>query len=164
MFPSLPLLSRTTYRGSSGSGAGRSNISASRSSPDSRKSAAPLASVTFKRAQRGLYDGAQLQSGHNVPNSRQKTKRVFKPNVQVKHLRSEILQRTFEIRVTSRALKTMERKGGLDAYIATTKDHRLGLFGQDLRSKMAQKMAEMRVSAAEEAKAQAKAAKVAAEQ
>lgn len=139
MFPSAPLLSRTTYRGASGSGAGRtaSNVTSTRSSPDSRRTVAPSASIVFKRSQRGLYDGATLQSGNSTSDSRQKTKRTFRPNVQVKHLRSELLGRTVEVRTTSRALRTMQKKGGLDEYLATTKDWKLGQFGVDLRAEVA---------------------------
>ncbi|CAO1621543.1 unnamed protein product [Parajaminaea phylloscopi] len=142
MFPSIALFSRTTYRGASGSGPGRSGLTASRSSPESRRSLAPLNSVVFKRAQRGLYDGAQIQSGNSIPNSRQKTRRWFKPNVQVKHLRSDLLGETIEVRTTSRALRSMAKKGGLDQYIATMADWRLGRFGVDLRTRMARKLAE----------------------
>lgn len=144
MIPTLPLLSRTTYRGSSGSGPGRTalnSLSSSRSSPDSRRSNAPSASIVFHRSQRGLYDGATLQSGHSTSDSRQKTKRTFRPNVQTKKLRSELLGRTIEVRTTGRALRTIEKKGGLDEYLATSKEWKLGMFGVGLRAQVARAFA-----------------------
>ncbi|CAO1626176.1 unnamed protein product [Sympodiomycopsis kandeliae] len=137
MFPSLALFSRTTYRGSSGSGAGRSGLTSFRSSPDSKRSATPADVLWMKRSQRGLYHGVQMQSGHNIPKSRQKTKRLFAPNVQNKQLYSEILGKTIEIKLTTKALRTIQKKGGLDAYLSSTKEHELGLFGVQMRNEMA---------------------------
>ncbi|PWN22063.1 hypothetical protein BCV69DRAFT_281968 [Microstroma glucosiphilum] len=140
MFPTLRLFSRTTYRGAAGSGPGRSGNTAFRSSPDSRKSPTDLASANwFKRSQRGLYDGAQLQTGNNVPESRQKTKRLFKPNVQRKAIWSEVLNEWVRLRLTTRGLRSIEKKGGLDQYIASTSDWKLGEFGRTLRTAMGKK-------------------------
>ena len=144
MFATLRLLtSRTTYRGAKGSGAGASQRTAARSSPFSRPTAllAQLAGRTFKASQRGLYHGAQLQSGHNVPKSRQKTARTWRPNVQVKHaLWSDVLQRNIGCRITTRAMRTMRKLGGLDAYVQHTHGDRLGAFGRALRLEMGRRV------------------------
>lgn len=137
MFPSLALFSRTTYRGSSGSGPGRSGLTSFRSSPDSKRSGTPADVLWMKRSQRGLYHGVQMQSGNNIPKSRQKTRRLFAPNVQNKQLHSEILGKSIEIKLTTKALRTIQKKGGLDAYLSSTKEHELGLFGVQLRNELA---------------------------
>lgn len=82
-----------------------------------------------------------MQSGHSTSDSRQKTKRTFRPNVQTKKLRSELLGRTIEVRTTGRALRTIEKKGGLDEYLATSKEWKLGMFGVGLRAQVARAFA-----------------------
>lgn len=91
----------------------------------------------MKRSQRGLYHGVQMQSGNNIPKSRQKTRRLFAPNVHNKHIYSDILGKSIQIKATTKALRTIEKKGGLDAYLASSKDHELGLFGVQLRNEFA---------------------------
>lgn len=137
MFPSLPLFSRTTYRGAAGSGAGRSGRTGFRSSPDSRKSNIPIDGLWMKRSQRGLYHGVTVQSGNNVPHSRHKTKRTWAPNIQRRDVFSDVLGRKLQISASTKALRTIRKKGGLDAYLCDTKDHQLGVFGQQLRDQLA---------------------------
>ncbi len=139
MFPTAARLSRTTYRGARGSGPGASGKTSARSSPKSRNTlgAAIASGQAFKRSQRGLYHGVQLQSGHNVPKSRQKTARVWKPNVQTRRLESQILGQLVEARLTTKALRCIKKAGSLDEYIRTAKDDVLGEFGRRLRSEMA---------------------------
>lgn len=138
-FSSILQTSRTTYRGARGSGAGNSLKTSARSSPASRSTltkAVQLGNV-FKRSQRGLYDGSVLQTGNNIPKSVQKTLRNWKPNVQNRSLRSDILDTVLQIRVTSRALRTITKYGGLDAYLQRRNERFLGSFGKTLRSAIA---------------------------
>ncbi|ETS62842.1 hypothetical protein PaG_02597 [Moesziomyces aphidis] len=145
----IRLGSRTTYRGSRGSGAGASTRTTAFSSPKSRNAAATSASdgMIFKRAQRGLYDGKTIQSGHNVPKSRQKTARTWLPNVQNKNLWSATLHRWFPARVSTSALRTMDKLGGLDAYLANTRSEKLGEWGRGVRDLLAVKLREQRLNA-----------------
>lgn len=94
----------------------------------------------FKRSQRGLYDGAVLQSGNNLPKSRHKTKRTWAPNVQKTKMNSEILNKMVQLRLTTRAMRTVKKLGGLDRYLVGTRDDKLGKFGRDLRGKLADKV------------------------
>ncbi|PWN47809.1 hypothetical protein IE53DRAFT_229179 [Violaceomyces palustris] len=148
MFQSLIRLgSRTTYRGSKGSGAGASTRTTAFSSPKSKNSnvVAVQSGHAFKRAQRGLYDGRIIQSGHNVPKSRHKTARTWEPNVQNKKLWSEVMQVYVRARVTTSAMRTMDKLGGLDFYLANTKDEKLGAWGRDLRERLALKLRKKRL-------------------
>lgn len=130
--------SRTTYRGVRGSGAGQSLKTAARSSSASRptQAAAVLSGQVFKRSQRGLFDGALPQSGNVIPKSRQKTARTWRPNVQFKTVWSDILQRNIKTHVTTKAMRTMKKMGGLDAYLAQRDDRLLGAFGRSLRNEV----------------------------
>ncbi|KDN42876.1 hypothetical protein K437DRAFT_257723 [Tilletiaria anomala UBC 951] len=138
MLPTLACLSRTTYRGARGSGPGASSKTSARSSPKSRNTLrqAIASGQVFKRSQTGLYHLTQLQSGHNVPKSRQKTARRWEPNVQSKHLESRILGRVVEMKVTTKAMRCIKKAGGLDEYVRSTGDDELGVFGRKLRSEM----------------------------
>ncbi|WFC96302.1 hypothetical protein MBRA1_002959 [Malassezia brasiliensis] len=148
MFASVVRWSRTTYRGARGSGPGRSGKTDARSSPASRPTEviAAHAGRTFKRAQRGLYDGKILQFGNSVPNSRHKTARRWAPNVQNKTLWSETMQTWVRSRFATSALRSIKKHGGLDQYLANTKDTHLGEFGRNLRDRLARTLRERRLN------------------
>ena len=61
--------------------------------------------------------GVRAQTGNNVSHSNAKTKRRFRPNVQKVRFPSEALGRNVELRVTTRAVRTVQRAGGLDAFL-----------------------------------------------
>jgi len=148
MLPSLVRWSRTTYRGVRGSGPGRSGKTDAHSSQASRPTdvVAAHAGRTFKRAQRGLYDGRILQYGNSIPNSRHKTGRRWVPNIQRKALWSETLQEWVRTRVATSAMRSIEKHGGLDRYLARTKDTHLGEFGRNLRERIARSLREKRLA------------------
>ncbi|NBB98152.1 MAG: 50S ribosomal protein L28 [Alphaproteobacteria bacterium] len=64
-------------------------------------------------------------TGNNVSHANNKTKRRFLPNLQDVSLQSEALGRSFKLRVSSAALRTVDHRGGLDAYLAKAKDDEL---------------------------------------
>lgn len=90
-------------------------------------------STPFKRSSLGLFHGKLKQYGNNVPFSKKKTRRTWLPNVQNKRLTSEALGRKVEVKVTTRALKTIKKHGGLDQYLLKTKPELLGYEGMRLR-------------------------------
>jgi len=69
--------------------------------------------------------GKGPQSGHNVSHSNRKTNRRFEPNLQKVTLPSAALRRSVSLRVTTRALRTVQKHGGLDAYLVKTADAKL---------------------------------------
>jgi len=64
--------------------------------------------------------GKGVLSGNNVSHANNKTRRRFLPNLQETTLLSEILGVSVRLRVTPRALRTIEHNGGLDAFLTTT--------------------------------------------
>ena len=60
--------------------------------------------------------------GNNVSHANNKTKRRFLPNLQDVTLMSDTLGRTFKLRISSAALRTVDHRGGLDAFLAKAKD------------------------------------------
>lgn len=69
--------------------------------------------------------GKGPQSGNNVSHANNKTKRRFLPNLNDVTLASEILGRSFKFRVSAAALRTVDHRGGLDAFMAKAKDAEL---------------------------------------
>ena len=60
--------------------------------------------------------------GNNVSHANNKTKRRFLPNLQDVTLQSETLGRAFKLRISNAALRTVDHRGGLDAFLAKAKD------------------------------------------
>jgi large subunit ribosomal protein L28 len=60
--------------------------------------------------------------GHNVSHSNIKTKRRFLPSLRETALQSESLGQSFRLRVTNAALRTLDFKGGLDAFLLKAAD------------------------------------------
>ncbi|REC55908.1 50S ribosomal protein L28 [Rhodosalinus sediminis] len=63
--------------------------------------------------------------GNNVSHANNKTKRRFMPNLNDVTLQSEALGRGVKLRITASALRTVDHRGGLDAFLAKAKDDEL---------------------------------------
>ena len=79
--------------------------------------------------------------GHKVSHSNRKTKRRFLPNLCNVTLISDALGRSVRLRVSANALKTVDRRGGLDAFLIKAKDVELGSRARDLKRQIEQKRA-----------------------
>ena len=66
--------------------------------------------------------GKGPMSGNNVSHANNKTKRRFLPNLTEVNLGSEILDRSFKLRISNSALRTVDARGGLDAVLQRAKD------------------------------------------
>ncbi|MEO0680416.1 MAG: 50S ribosomal protein L28 [Pseudomonadota bacterium] len=69
--------------------------------------------------------GKGVLTGNRVSHSNIKTRRRFLPNLNAVTLQSEALGRSFRFRVCSAALRTVDHRGGLDAFLAKSKDAEL---------------------------------------
>jgi large subunit ribosomal protein L28 len=56
-------------------------------------------------------------SGQLRSHAENKTKRKFRPNLCHVTLMSDVLGRKFRLRISARALKSVEHRGGLDAFL-----------------------------------------------
>jgi large subunit ribosomal protein L28 len=65
--------------------------------------------------------GKGPMSGHNVSHANNKTKRRFLPNLQVSSIYSDTLKKTFRLRMSAKAMKTIDINGGLDAWLFSEK-------------------------------------------
>lgn len=68
-------------------------------------------------ARRCEITGKGVMSGNNVSHANNKTRRKFLPNIQECRVYSESLQRFISLKVTTAGLRTIEHKGGLDAFL-----------------------------------------------
>jgi large subunit ribosomal protein L28 len=71
-------------------------------------------------ARRCSVSGKGVMVGNNVSHAHNKSRRRFLPNLQPMSLYSEILNKSVRLRVTTAAARTIEHKGGLDAYLKST--------------------------------------------
>lgn len=69
--------------------------------------------------------GKGPMTGHKISHSNIKTKRRFLPNLNEVSLASDALGRSFSLRISAHALRSVDHRGGLDAYLAKAKDHEL---------------------------------------
>ena len=92
-------------------------------------------------AKRCQLTGKSPMFGHNVSHSNRKTNRRFDPNLQKTTLFSEALRRKVSLRVSTRALRTVSRKGGLDAFLLDTADAKLTEEGLRLKRRVKRALA-----------------------
>jgi large subunit ribosomal protein L28 len=72
-------------------------------------------------ARRCAVTGKGVQAGNNVSHSVRRTRRRFLPNVQTTSVFSEMLGESFRLRVSMHGLRTIEHRGGLDAFLLDAK-------------------------------------------
>ncbi|NKD54588.1 MULTISPECIES: 50S ribosomal protein L28 [unclassified Haematospirillum] len=68
-------------------------------------------------ARRCIVTGKGVQTGNNVSHANNKTRRRWLPNLQETALVSEALGESVAIRVSVHGLRTIEHRGGIDAYL-----------------------------------------------
>ena len=66
--------------------------------------------------------GKGVQAGNNISHAHNKTRRRFLPNLQVSSVFSDALGTKLRLRLSVHALRTIEYKGGLDAFLAGAPD------------------------------------------
>ena len=85
--------------------------------------------------------GKKALVGHKVSHSNRKTKRRFLPNLVNVTLMSDALGRAFKLRISANALKTVDHRGGLDAFLKKAKADELSPKALKLKTEIAKKLA-----------------------
>jgi len=75
-------------------------------------------------ARRCILTGKGVQVGNNVSHANNKTKRRFLPNLQRISVLSDTLG-PVRMRLSAAAIRTIEHKGGIDAFLRDTPDRKL---------------------------------------
>lgn len=86
--------------------------------------------------------GTNRQIGHKVSHSNIKTKRSFEPNLVNVSLTSDALGRTYKLRVTAAALRSVDHRGGLDAFLLKASEDTLSLKATKIRRELKKKLSE----------------------
>lgn len=81
--------------------------------------------------------GKGPMTGNNVSHANNKTRRRFLPNLQDVTLTSDALGRSFSFRVSSYALRSVDHRGGLDAFLAKAKDEELSAAALKVKKEIA---------------------------
>jgi large subunit ribosomal protein L28 len=93
--------------------------------------------------------GKTAQVGHRVSHSNIKTKRRFLPNLLNVTLISDALGRSVKLRICANALRTVDHRGGLDAFLIKAKDEDLSKKALDLKRQIRKSRASSTAAAAE---------------
>ena len=93
-------------------------------------------------ARRCELTGKAVLTGNNVSHANNKSKRRFLPNLQEVSLMSDALERTVRLRISTNALRSVEHRGGLDAFLAKASDDELSPRARLLRKEVLAKQAE----------------------
>jgi len=86
--------------------------------------------------------GKAVQSGNKVSHSNRKTRTRFLPNLVQVTLLSEALGKGFKLRVAAAALRSVEHRGGLDAFLAKADEAELSTSALAIKRDIAKKLAE----------------------
>jgi len=73
-------------------------------------------------SRRCALTGKRVLTGNNVSHAHNKTRRRYLPNLQKVSLMSDALGKPVSLRISAAAIRTVEHKGGLDAFLLDARD------------------------------------------
>ncbi len=85
--------------------------------------------------------GKAVLTGNTVSHANNKNRRRFLPNLNQVSLISDALKQNVRLRVSSHALRTVEVRGGLDAYLMKARDSELSPRALKLKRQVAKRVA-----------------------
>ncbi|MEM6462682.1 MAG: 50S ribosomal protein L28 [Pseudomonadota bacterium] len=86
--------------------------------------------------------GKAVQSGNNVSHANNKTRRKFLPNLCNVTLISDALGQRYRLRISAAALRSVEHRGGLDAFLLKAKEKDLSMRARLLKRQISKKVTE----------------------
>lgn len=87
-------------------------------------------------ARRCELSGKGVMSGNNVSHANNRTRRRFLPNLCQVSLLSDALGREYRLRISAHALRSVEHRGGLDAYLLQARDTQLSVRARRLKKQI----------------------------
>ncbi len=85
--------------------------------------------------------GKGPMSGNKVSHANNKTRRRFLPNLQPVTLISDALGRSFKLRISTAAIRAVDHRGGLDAFLAKAHDEELSVKALHIKKDIAKAQA-----------------------
>jgi len=76
-------------------------------------------------SRRCSISGKAVLTGNNVSHAHNKTRRRFLPNIQATTLLSDALGEAIKLKLSTQTIRSIEKNGGLDAYLLSTADKNL---------------------------------------
>ncbi len=90
-------------------------------------------------ARRCELTGKGTLVGNNVSHANNKTKRIYRPNLQHVSLASELLGNSYVLKISMNALRTVDKNGGLDPFLLKAKESVLSPKALRLKRAIAKK-------------------------
>ncbi len=87
-------------------------------------------------AKRCQITGKTVMSGNNVSHANNRTRRRFLPNLQATTMQSDILGRSLKLRVSTSAIRTVEKHGGIDSFLIQAKNSELAEEARAIKSEI----------------------------
>ncbi|MCX5494635.1 50S ribosomal protein L28 [Kaistia dalseonensis] len=91
--------------------------------------------------------GKAVMTGNTVSHANNKSRRRYLPNLLNVTLMSDVLGQSFKLRVSANGLRSVEHRGGLDAFLVKASADELSLRARILKRKIAQKIEAAAVAA-----------------
>ncbi|MBC7141277.1 MAG: 50S ribosomal protein L28 [Rhodobacteraceae bacterium] len=85
--------------------------------------------------------GKGPMSGNNVSHANNKSRRRFLPNLNDVTLISDALGQSFKLKISAAALRSVDHRGGLDAFLAKAKDEELSSKARKIKKDIAKLLA-----------------------
>jgi large subunit ribosomal protein L28 len=80
--------------------------------------------------------GKGVMTGNTVSHALNRTRRRFLPNLLHVTLLSDALKRSVKLRISANALRSVEHRGGLDAFLVKAKDDELSPRALELKQQV----------------------------
>jgi large subunit ribosomal protein L28 len=87
-------------------------------------------------SRRCVITGKGVMSGNNVSHAKNRTRRRFLPNLQETSIYSETLGKWVKLKVSTAGIRTVEHKGGLDAFLSSTAKTKLDASLRPLKAQV----------------------------
>jgi large subunit ribosomal protein L28 len=107
----------------------------------------PVFAKVFFMSRRCELTGVGPMVGNNVSHSNIKTKRRFLPALSPATLQSDALGQSYRLRITNAALRTLDFRGGLDAFLVKAKDEELSPKALKIKRALKAKLSEQAAAA-----------------
>lgn len=91
-------------------------------------------------ARRCGVTGKGVMRGHNVSHANNKSGRQFLPNLQKTSVLSDALGQSIQVRLSVNAIRTIERNGGIDAYLLKVSGAKLSPEFRRLKARIQRKL------------------------
>jgi large subunit ribosomal protein L28 len=91
-------------------------------------------------ARRCELTGKAVLTGNNVSHANNKTRRRFLPNLSEVTLISDALGQKVHLRISAHALRSVEHRGGIDAFLMKARDSELSMKARRLKRTIAKKL------------------------